>query len=91
MAVLKRMQWPSNDAQNLFANWIAGDHVDPDKAAEKWVKANTAVVNLWIGKFGFASFPRRGGGLRPPPLHSTFSTTYHVRSATRSSDSPTVE
>ena len=39
VAVLKRLEWPSNDAQNLVAKWIAGDHVKPDKAAEKWVKA----------------------------------------------------
>ena len=50
MAVLKRMQWPSNNAQNLVAKWIAGDHVDSAKAAEKWVKANMAVVNKWLGK-----------------------------------------
>jgi glycine betaine/proline transport system substrate-binding protein len=50
VAVLKRMQWPSNTAQNLVAKWIAGDHVDPAKAAEKWVKANMAIVNKWLGK-----------------------------------------
>lgn len=50
VAVLKRFKWPSNDAQNLVAKWIAGDHVKPDKAAEKWVKANMVVVNKWLGK-----------------------------------------
>jgi glycine betaine/proline transport system substrate-binding protein len=50
VAVLRRFQWPSNDAQNLVAKWIAGDHVKPDQAAEKWVKANMAVVNKWLGK-----------------------------------------
>ena len=50
VAVLKRFKWPSNDAQNLVAKWIAGDHVKPDKAAEKWVKANVATVNKWLGK-----------------------------------------
>jgi glycine betaine/proline transport system substrate-binding protein len=50
VAVLRRFKWPSNDAQNLVAKWIAGDHVDPAKAAEKWVKANQAVVNQWLGK-----------------------------------------
>ena len=50
VAVLKRFKWPSNDAQNLVAKWIAGDHMKPDKAAEKWVKLNMAVVNKWLGK-----------------------------------------
>jgi glycine betaine/proline transport system substrate-binding protein len=50
VAVLKRFAWPSNNAQNLVAKWIAGDHVDPAKAAEKWVKANMATVNKWLGK-----------------------------------------
>jgi glycine betaine/proline transport system substrate-binding protein len=50
VAVLRRFAWPSNDAQNLVAKWIAGDHVDPAKAAEKWVKANQATVNKWLGK-----------------------------------------
>ena len=49
-AVLRRFKWPSNDAQNLVAKWIAGDHMKPDAAAEKWVKANMAVVNKWLGK-----------------------------------------
>jgi glycine betaine/proline transport system substrate-binding protein len=50
VAVLRRFQWPSNEAQNLVAKWIAGDHVNPDQAAEKWVKANMATVNKWLGK-----------------------------------------
>jgi len=49
VAVLKRWKW-SNDDQNLVAKWIAGDHMKPDKAAEKWVKANMAKVNAWLGK-----------------------------------------
>jgi len=44
---LKKWQW-SNDDQNLVAKWIAGDHVNPDKAAEKWVKANQAKVKKWL-------------------------------------------
>ena len=48
--VLKRFKWPSNDAQNLVAKWIAGDHMDPAKAAEKWVKSNMKTVNKWLGK-----------------------------------------
>jgi glycine betaine/proline transport system substrate-binding protein len=48
-AMLKRFSWSNND-QNLVAKWIAGDHVDPDKAAKKWVAANQAKVNKWLGK-----------------------------------------
>jgi len=44
---LKRWRW-SNADQNLVAKWIAGDHVDPDKAAERWVKANPTKVKLWL-------------------------------------------
>jgi glycine betaine/proline transport system substrate-binding protein len=50
VAVLKRWKWPSNNAQNLVAKWIAGDHMDPQKAAEKWVKANMSTVKKWLGK-----------------------------------------
>ncbi len=50
VAVLKRFKWPSNDAQNLVASWIAGQHMDPSAAAEKWVKANMSTVNKWLGK-----------------------------------------
>ena len=49
VAVLKRWKW-SNEDQNTVATWIAGQHMKPDKAAEKWVKANMAKVNKWIGK-----------------------------------------
>src|SRR5262249_50487148 len=49
VAVLKRWSW-SNDDQNTVATWIAGQHMKPDKAAEKWVKANMAKVNTWLGK-----------------------------------------
>ncbi|HKI91940.1 MAG TPA: glycine betaine ABC transporter substrate-binding protein [Gaiellaceae bacterium] len=48
--VLKRWRWPSNNAQNLVAKWIAGDHMDPAKAAQKWVKSNMKTVNKWLGK-----------------------------------------
>ena len=47
VAFLKKWQW-SNADQNLVAKWIAGDHVQPDKAAEKWVKANPAKVAKWL-------------------------------------------
>jgi glycine betaine/proline transport system substrate-binding protein len=45
--VLRQFKW-SNVDQNLVAKWIAGDKVKPDKAAEKWVKANAAKVNAWL-------------------------------------------
>jgi glycine betaine/proline transport system substrate-binding protein len=48
-AVLKRFKW-SNLDQEIVAKWIAGDHMDPDKAGQKWVAQNTAKVNAWLGK-----------------------------------------
>jgi glycine betaine/proline transport system substrate-binding protein len=48
VAFLKKWSW-SNADQNLVAKWIAGDHVSPDKAAERWVKANQAKVRKWLG------------------------------------------
>ncbi len=47
--VLKRFSW-SNDDQNLVAGWIAGDHMTGDAAAKKWIAANKAKVNAWLGK-----------------------------------------
>ena len=47
--VLKRFSW-SNEDQEIVAKWIAGDHMNPDKAGQKWVKANQAKVNKWLGK-----------------------------------------
>jgi glycine betaine/proline transport system substrate-binding protein len=49
VAVVKRWKWTADD-QNYVANLIAGKHVDPDKAAEQWVKANPAKVKAWLGK-----------------------------------------
>jgi glycine betaine/proline transport system substrate-binding protein len=49
ISVIKRWKWTAAD-QNYVANLIAGKHVDPDKAAEQWVKANQAKVNGWLGK-----------------------------------------
>ncbi len=43
---LKKWSW-SNSDQNTVATWIAGQHMNPDKAAEKWVKANRAKVKAW--------------------------------------------
>ena len=48
VAVLKRFTWTNKD-QELVAKWIAGDKVSPDKAAERWVKANPARVKAWLG------------------------------------------
>jgi glycine betaine/proline transport system substrate-binding protein len=45
--VLRKFKW-SNADQNLVAKWIAGDKMKPDKAAEKWAKANAAKVNAWF-------------------------------------------
>jgi glycine betaine/proline transport system substrate-binding protein len=47
--VLKRWKW-TNEDQETVAKWIAGDHMDPDKAAQKWIAANMAKVNAWLGK-----------------------------------------
>ena len=47
--VIKRWKWTADD-QNFVANLIAGQHMDPAKAAEKWVKANPGKVKLWLGK-----------------------------------------
>jgi len=47
--MLKKFSW-TNDDQNLVATWIAADHMNADKAAEKWVKANPAKVNAWLAK-----------------------------------------
>jgi len=47
--VLKRFSW-TNDDQEIVAKWIAGDHMNPDKAGQKWVSQNMAKVNKWLGK-----------------------------------------
>ena len=49
-AVLKRFAWPSNSDQNMVSSWIAGQHMDPKKAAEKYVKGHMSAVNKWLGK-----------------------------------------
>ena len=36
--------------QEIVAKWIAGDHMNPDKAGKKWVSQNKAKVNNWLGK-----------------------------------------
>jgi glycine betaine/proline transport system substrate-binding protein len=47
LKVIRNWKWSAND-QNTVANQIAGKHVDPDKAAETWVKANAAKVKAWL-------------------------------------------
>jgi glycine betaine/proline transport system substrate-binding protein len=47
--ILKRFSWTNKD-QELVAKYIAGDHLNSDKAAQKWVAANQAKVNKWLGK-----------------------------------------
>jgi glycine betaine/proline transport system substrate-binding protein len=49
VGVIKRWKWTADD-QNYVANLIAGQHVDPSKAAEQWVKANPGKVKAWLGK-----------------------------------------
>jgi glycine betaine/proline transport system substrate-binding protein len=49
VAVLKRFSW-SNADQNTVAALIGGQHMDKDKAAQKWIAANQAKVNKWLGK-----------------------------------------
>jgi len=49
VAVLKRFSWTNAD-QNTVAGAIAGQHVDPDKAAKAWIAKNQAKVNKWLGK-----------------------------------------
>jgi glycine betaine/proline transport system substrate-binding protein len=49
VGVIKRWKWTADD-QNYVANLIAGEHMDPQKAAEQWVKANPAKVKAWLGK-----------------------------------------
>ena len=49
VAVIKRWSWTNTD-QNAVAKMIAGDHLNPDKAAQKWIAANRAKVNKWLGK-----------------------------------------
>ena len=39
----------TNADQELVAKWIAGDKMSPEKAAEKWVKANPGKVKKWVG------------------------------------------
>jgi glycine betaine/proline transport system substrate-binding protein len=48
LSMIKKWHWTADD-QNFVANLIAGKHMDPDKAAEQWVKANPGKVKKWLG------------------------------------------
>jgi glycine betaine/proline transport system substrate-binding protein len=47
--LVKKFSWTNKD-QNAVAKYIADDKMTPDAAAEKWVKANQAKVDGWLGK-----------------------------------------
>jgi glycine betaine/proline transport system substrate-binding protein len=47
--VLRRFSWTNKD-QETVAKYIAGDHINPDKAAQKWISAHQAKVNRWLGR-----------------------------------------
>jgi len=40
----------TNEDQEIVAKWIAGDHMNPDKAGQKWIAQNSAKVKAWFGK-----------------------------------------
>ncbi|ONI68923.1 glycine/betaine ABC transporter substrate-binding protein [Kribbella sp. ALI-6-A] len=47
--LVKNFSW-TNDDQNQVAKYIAEDKLTPDAAAQKWVDANRAKVDAWLGK-----------------------------------------
>ncbi|KIX77288.1 glycine/betaine ABC transporter substrate-binding protein [Streptomyces sp. MBRL 601] len=44
---LKNFEWTTED-QNQVSLWIADQKMDPQKAAEKWVKANESTWKKWL-------------------------------------------
>jgi len=46
--LVKNFQW-TNDDQNLVSTYIARDGMSPDDAAKKWIDANPAKVDAWLG------------------------------------------
>ncbi|ESP97781.1 ABC transporter substrate-binding protein [Streptomyces sp. ZG43] len=44
---LKNFEWTTED-QNQVSLWIADQKMDPQKAAEKWVKANETTWKKWL-------------------------------------------
>ena len=49
VGVIKRFSWTNAD-QNTVAGMIAGQHINPDQAAQKWIAANQAKVKAWLAK-----------------------------------------
>jgi glycine betaine/proline transport system substrate-binding protein len=45
--VLRKFKW-SNADQNFVANLIAGQHMDPAKAAQVWIKTHPKQVKQWL-------------------------------------------
>ncbi|MGH3082698.1 MAG: glycine betaine ABC transporter substrate-binding protein [Gaiellaceae bacterium] len=45
--VLRKFKW-SNEDQNFVANLIAGQHMDPAKAAQAWIKTHPKQVKQWL-------------------------------------------
>ena len=48
-SLIKNFTW-TNDDQNSVAKSITVDKLTEDQAAKKWVDANQAKVNVWLGK-----------------------------------------
>ncbi len=48
-ALIKNFHW-TNDDQNVVAKYITADKMTPEAAAKKWIDANPAKVNAWLGK-----------------------------------------
>ncbi|WP_180686173.1 ABC transporter substrate-binding protein [Streptomyces gossypiisoli] len=46
--LVKNFNW-TNDDQNTVAKYIAVDKMAPEAAAKKWVEANRAKVDAWLG------------------------------------------
>ncbi len=46
--LVKAFEW-TNEDQNVVASYIAQDKMDPEEAAEKWVKDNQDKVDAWLG------------------------------------------
>jgi len=44
---VKKFNWTNND-QSIVQKYILVDKLKPDKAAEKWAKANPGKVNAWL-------------------------------------------
>ncbi len=49
VALINNFNW-TNDDQNLVAKYITSDKMTPSAAAKKWIAANPAKVNVWLGK-----------------------------------------